>query len=141
MTEYEIKSIYEQIEGLNSSEIQNRVDLEFTSSDAGSFNVGALMGAAVCGAVGGGFLGGFFKGDYDDKAMQAKKKLEYACRKLLEQNRHQVLTIIQNNPKTSKGIMDIVLLLAPAIAQQYGGFSGMAIVGTLTIACKQCLGL
>ena len=31
------------------------------------------------------------------------------------------------------------MLLAPAIAQQYTGFSGMAIVGTITYLCKQCI--
>lgn len=140
MTEYEIKSIYNQIERLSSSEIQNRIDREFSSSYVGGAAVGAGFGGLIGSAIG-GFWGAISNWDDNDKSTQKQKELERACRKSWDLNINQIRTIIQKNPKTSKGIMDIVLLLAPAIAQQYTGISGMAIVGTITIICKQNLGL
>lgn len=74
-------------------------------------------------------------------AEEKAELIETVCNNAWEENINKIHSIIASNPKTSKCIMDIICLLAPAIAQQYTGFSGMAIVGTLTIMCKQNLGL
>lgn len=132
MTNSEIESIFLQIEGLSSSEIQNRVNQELSKSPSADGELGSLFGNAVFTSFS---LGKTNKTEYN------KKNLEDVCKKSWELNRTKIHSIILNNPKTSKSIMDIVMLLAPAIAQQYTGFSGMAIVGTLTILCKQNLGL
>lgn len=137
MTEYEIKSIYKKIEELSFPEIQNLIDREFSSSYASGTAIGAGFGSLIGASV----FNTISKWDETNKPTQIQLELEKSCRNSWDLNINQIRNLIQNNPKTSKGIMDIVLLLAPAIAQQYTGISGMAIVGTLTIICKQNLGL
>lgn len=131
MTEKEIKSLYNQIEELSTSEIQHYVDNELVTPSNGSLtpNLGLLGAGAMCGF---GIL---------NKTQSSASELKHACEKAWNHNISRIRNIINNNPKTSKTIMDILLLLAPAIAQQHTGISGMAIVGTLTILCKQNLGL
>lgn len=155
MTEIEIKSLYKQIEGFNISEIQKIVDQEFVKIDSVKYNsypakynsYPALPDNSSM------TLPGKFKFMRRIKALFVRRsnkrdkrekrdvsELQKACQKSWNLNIAQIMTIINNNPKTSRCIMDIVILLAPAIAQQYSGMSGMAIVGTLTIICKQNLG-
>lgn len=122
MTEEEIKALYSKIEGLDTNDIKALVNAEIPSIGgvAQIGGIGCIAGTALMGGM---------------------STLEKACKKAWEQNKKHIQSIIQNNPKSSKTIMDVICLLAPTIAQQYTGFSGMAIVGTLTIMCKQNLGL
>ena len=124
MTEEEIKTLYSKIERLDIDEIKAIIDAEsqILSGEIGFNFIGALLGNLF-------------------SAGSVYSNLEKACKKTWDQNNNRIQSIIQNNPKSSKAIMDIVCLLAPTIAQQYTGFSGMAIVGTLTIMCKHNLGL
>lgn len=124
MTEEEIKTLYSKIERLDIDEIKAIIDAE-------SQILSGEIGFNIFGAL----LGNLFS------AGSVYSNLEKACKKTWDQNNNRIQSIIQNNPKSSKAIMDIVCLLAPTIAQQYTGFSGMAIVGTLTIMCKHNLGL
>lgn len=142
MTESEIKSLYKQIEGFNTSEIQKIVDKEFVDIDSVDWDNfhGALPGNYTM-TLPGKFVRRLIAFFIKRSNKRKVSELENACRKSWNLNITQIQTIINNNPKTSRCIMDIVILLAPAIAQQYSGMSGMAIVGTLTIICKQNLGL
>lgn len=126
MTEKEIESLYKQIEGLSSSEIQQRVDKELAHQTSSNHILGSLIGIGLI---------------VPNTPKVKASELERACKKSWIYNLSKIRDIINHNPKTSKSIMDIVVLLAPAIAQQYTGISGMAIVGALTIFCKQNLGL
>ena len=140
MTESEIKSLYYQIEGLSTSEIQSRVDQEF--SDSVDYVAEDIVGAAATGILGYAAAAvSLVSRIFNRRRNVSPEELKAACNKSWNLNITQIRTIIDNNPKTSRCIMDIVILLAPAIAQQYTGMSGMAIVGTLTIICKQNLGL
>lgn len=121
MTKEEIKVLYGKIEGLDTNDIKALVNAETPSiGGVAQIGTGCIAGTAL---------------------MVGMSTLEKACKKAWEQNKKHIQSIIQNNPKSSKTIMDVICLLAPTIAQQYTGFSGMAIVGTLTIMCKQNLGL
>lgn len=149
MTKREIISLYSQIEGLTTSEIKTRVALEL--SDNGGFVAGgakdylkSAIGATSfnqANALSVFPLGIVARAICKRKPKVSPTELKDACNKSWDLNLTQIRTIINNNPKTSRCIMDIVVLLAPAIAQQFSGMSGMAIVGTLTIICKQNLGL
>lgn len=130
MTESEIKSLYSQIEGLSTEEIQYRINKELSTTEA-------LAGATAWG----GIINIIIRLCTPSKPKVHSAELEAACKNSWNLNASKILTIINNNPKTSKCVMDIILLLAPTIAQQFAGISGMAIVGTLVIVCKQKLGL
>lgn len=124
MTEREIKDLYRQIEGLNTDEIKATIERAICSNTCSRLDFSARRG-------------------FQDEASTEESifTLETACMKAWDKKINLIQSYINKNPKSSKAIMDIVCLLAPTIAQQYTGFSGMAIVGTLTIMCKHNLGL
>jgi len=121
MTNSEIKKYVSQLEGLSTHEIEQIVSGELALA-AGSGWLGIAIGA-------GAFCGNLNKWT-PDKVMDV-------CKKSIANASQSIRQILQNNPKTTNYSLEIIQLVAPAIAQQYGGISSMAIVGTLSILCKQ----
>lgn len=129
MTEEDIKALYRQIEGLETDEIKTLVDNQLSNH--------LSVRAAAVNSIG-SETASIIKFLWKKITMPS---LDNICKTAWDSNIDKIHTIITNNPKSSKTIMDILCLLAPTIAQQYTGFSGMAIVGSLTILCKHNLGL
>lgn len=76
---------------------------------------------------------------------RVKKKIEYydgfdyllsICVDSFILHKEEIRRILNKCPTGTSYIIEIVQLLAPAIAQEYSGFSGMAIVGTIIYLCK-----
>ena len=55
------------------------------------------------------------------------------------ENKNKIKLILQNNHQSTNFVIGIIQLLAPAIAQQYSGIPAMAIVGAITLLCRQGL--
>jgi hypothetical protein len=65
------------------------------------------------------------------------EELEEVCKESIKENSFSIKQILKKHPNYTNCIIDIITLLAPAIAQQYIGIPGIAIVGTITVICKQ----
>ncbi len=61
------------------------------------------------------------------------------CDRYTDRYKSEILSVIQNNPKSSTYILDIALILAPALANHYRGFSAMAIVSAIILYCRNGL--
>lgn len=71
------------------------------------------------------------------KKKEEAVSVEKICRVAIVNNSSTIRSIMKKYPHSTEYILEILHLLAPAIAQQYTGLSGLAIIGTLTILCKQ----
>ncbi len=77
-------------------------------------------------------------GDFSNKENpKTSINLELICKEYIRKNSSTIKEILQKHPNYTNYVIDIIMLLAPAIAQQYFGISAMAIVGSITIICKQ----
>lgn len=120
MDKSEIATLYQQIEDLSPNQINELIERDTPH---------VLFSKARCISVGASLFG--------EAIRKPKEHVKSACEKEIRKNRSTIKDIIRKHPKSKDYIFEIIMLLAPAIAQQYTGFSGMAIVGTLTIICKQ----
>jgi hypothetical protein len=75
--------------------------------------------------------------DYNISELKTPEELETICKDTIKKNSSTIKEILQKHPNYTNYVIDIIMLLAPAIAQQYLGISAMAIVGSITIICKQ----
>lgn len=133
MDNNEITLLYRQIEGLTDEQLEVQLEKEgvnFQTDTSGDFTM-------IGGSIFGGLFGGIFSGLSNMFFRSEEKDLPHYCISCARKYRKDIKVILKNNPNNTNYIIEIVHLLAPAIAQQYLGFSGMAIVGTITLLCRQ----
>lgn len=61
------------------------------------------------------------------------------CREYIGLYQNKVLQILQSKQRISKSILDIIQIIAPAMAQHFSGLPAMAIVAALTVVLKNQL--
>ena len=83
------------------------------------------------------FLKSFYKDGEKPQGQQITNFIIEICKKYAKKYSSEIKIILQDNPQTTNYILNIIQLLAPAIAQQYSGIPAMAIVGSITILCRQ----
>ena len=138
MTQSEALEYYKRIEDFNTQEIRNLVEKELRPS----LNQ-AVAGAAMdmIGRIAGALLGapfGAVEGSASGHTLtHTPEEVEDICKDSIKNNSSTIKQILQKHPHYTNYVIDIIMLLAPAIAQQYIGISGLAIVGSITILCKQ----
>lgn len=126
----EIERLFRQIEGDNTNEIENIISKEIKAQNS----IGGILAGAGFGAL----FEGLFFGVRTASNVESKKEALYsACRTAIYDKREEIRKIMKDNTKTTNYILEIVQLIAPAVAQVYLGMSGLAIVGAITILCKQ----
>lgn len=140
MTQEEALKCFRQIEGYEVKQIRELVAKELCpncgfGAIAGAklgFNIGTAIGTAIGAEVGAAFG---LSNALDTERQQ--EELETICKDTIKKNSSTIKEILQKHPNYTNYVIDIIMLLAPAIAQQYLGISAMAIVGSITIICKQ----
>lgn len=83
----------------------------------------------------GGLLRRVFGGGADKN--QPASSLIEICKEYVNKFSNDIKAILKNNPKTTNYALNVIQLLVPAIAQQYSGIPAMAIVGSITLLCRQ----
>ncbi len=119
MTSSEIIQLYSQIDGMTSSEIKNVISDELSHVSYAGFGKHAFAARDV-----------FSRKWTSEEVMDV-------CKTYVMKSSSSIKEILRKNPKVTNYALDVIQLVAPAIAQQYGGLSSMAIVGSLSILCKQ----
>jgi len=61
------------------------------------------------------------------------------CIKEIDKQKDEIKKIIHQNPQKIKYVLEVINLIAPAIAQSYKGFPALAIVGSIILLFKQCI--
>lgn len=137
MTQEEALKCFRQIEGYEVKQIRELVAKELCPDNL-SFGLGTAIGAVlgelyspICAA--GATIGHSTALDTE----RQQEELETICKDTIKKNSSTIKEILQKHPNFTNYVIDIIMLLAPAIAQQYLGISAMAIVGSITIICKQ----
>ena len=142
----QIESIYNSISDCTIEELEGKIDSQLSDIvvhqdlesqispiDNDTVYTGAAIGNLIFGR----------KRQNDGKQTEiiaqqdCKAKSEYICRGAINKFQENIKDILRKNAKTTNYTLEIIQLLAPAIAQQFGGLSSMAIVGSITILCKQ----
>ena len=124
MTQTEINNIYNKLQGLDSSEILDILRKELFSE----YHVLGMMAPSEM--------------EIEKRILKSEHKIEEnisKCKKVIANPSisTKIKTLLKNNPKYVNCTLEIIQLVAPAVAQIYGGLSALTIVGTLTIMCKQ----
>lgn len=138
LTSQELSKLYSQIENKSNKEIKALINDESETIFSG------LEGAAVKGLIvgaGANFsLGGLFGkfGRGSGKEQSANSLIEI-CKEYAKEFSTEIKAILKNNPKSTNYALNVIQLLAPAIAQQYSGIPALAIVGSITLLCRQGL--
>ena len=148
LTSQELAALYSQIENKSDEEIESMINNESETIILGLEN--AVLKGIVLGA-GAAFaknmdLGAFRIGDWlkrvfgggADKNHPSIPLIEI-CKDFVNEFSNDIKAILKNNPKTTNYALNVIQLLAPAIAQQYSGIPAMAIVGSITLLCRQGL--
>jgi len=65
-----------------------------------------------------------------------KPYLGYELLSVMMKFKKEIITILHNNPKSSSYVLDIIQIVAPAMAQEYSGVPLMIIVAAIIIICK-----
>lgn len=123
MTNQEINRLYNQLDGLSPEEIEKIVSKELGVAAGGGIVGAGIFAGAICGAV------------FNNK--WTPEKVMAICKTSVANASQSIRKIMHDNPKATNYSLEIIQLVDPAIAQQYCGISGMAIVGSLSILCKQ----
>ena len=69
--------------------------------------------------------------------IEKRYPLSWACIKYAKLFKDQIISIIKRKQKTTETILDIIQILAPAIAQELSGIPVMAIVAAITVMCRR----
>ena len=138
MTKSEALEYYKRIENFNTQEIRNLVEKELRPS-LNQAVAGAAMGmiGRIAGALLGAQIAALAGSDDSHTLTHTPEEVEDICKDSIKNNSSTIKQILQKHPYYTNWVIEIVMLLAPAIAQQYIGIPGLAIVGSITILCKQ----
>ena len=118
-TPQELSDLYSQIQNKSNEEIENLIN-----SDPGDIQ-----------DVDMGFIK--FPWNRNGKNREPSQKLSDICQEYARYLSSEIKTIIKNNPQKTNFTLNIIQLLAPAIAQQYSGITAMALIGSITLLCRQ----
>jgi len=116
LTSQELAELYAQIENKSDEEIESLINNESEELD------GLLFG------------GGWFRSVFKN---QSANSIIEICKESVKEFSADIKEILKNNPKTTNYALNVIQLLVPAIAQQYSGIPAMAIVGSITLLCRQ----
>lgn len=133
LTSQELAELYAQIESKSDEEIQRLINDRLLELDR--FNAMENVSGAVCI---GEWLSGLGRLLGFDKNQPTTSLIEI-CKKYAKEFSADIKEILKNNPKTTNYALNVIQLLVPAIAQQYSGIPAMAIVGSITLLCRQGL--
>lgn len=138
MTQSEALEYYKQIEFFDSKEIRKLIKKELQPS-LSQITRDAALGILCRITVGffGGAVGALPGGPINVRSTPSLEDVESICKDSIKNNSSSIKQILQKHPNYTNYVIDIIMLLAPAIAQQYIGIPGIAIVGSITILCKQ----
>lgn len=145
MKESEITDIFNQLKDFDKETISSRIkkDIETKSSTPspgvmGGGLGGLLLGGAICGCAGAAIAGAAI-GPKQDNPEDTYNRAMDGCKQQLKNPviSEKVKNLLKDNTKTVNCTLEIIQLVAPAVAQIYGGLSAMTIVGSLMILCKQ----
>lgn len=131
LTSRELAALYAQIENKSDKEIQRLVKNETNKIPSGLEGaIGAMVVDGVNMNVGGWLKGVFGSGG-------GANSLTEICKEYAKEFSSEIRALLRNNPKTTNYAFNVIQLLAPAIAQQYSGIPALAIVGSITLLCRQ----
>ncbi len=138
MTQSEALEYYKQIEFFDSKEIRKLIKKELQPS-LNQIARDAALGilCRIAGGLFGGPVGAAAGGPINVRSTPSPEDVESICKDSIKNNSSSIKQILQKHPNYTNYVIDIIMLLAPAIAQQYIGIPGIAIVGSITILCKQ----
>ena len=147
LTSQELAELYAQIESKSDEEIESLINNESEAIITGLEDAvlkGGVLGAGLgleagLGAGLGAKIGNWLKkvfGDGADKNQPTIPLIEI-CKDYVNEFSNDIKAILKNNPKTTNYALNVIQLLVPAIAQQYSGIPAMAIVGSITLLCRQ----
>ena len=136
LTANDISVLYSQIENKSNDEIEHIIKDNFEDTSL----IGALF--PDLGSVSGASIGGFagVAGPTNSGPITKKGKanaLLEICKEHITRYSSEIKLSLRNNPQKTNFVFDIIVLIAPAIAQQYSGLPAMAIVGSITLLCRQ----
>ena len=130
LTSQELAELYAQIENKSDKEIQHLIDVGDSEINK---TLAALGGGALAAGSGGGIWGHLAIAN----GLPPSSTLFEICKKYAKEFSADIKEILKNNPKTTNYALNVIQLLVPAIAQQYSGIPAMAIVGSITLLCRQ----
>ena len=138
MTQSEALEYYKRIEDFNTQEIRNLVEKELRPS-LNQTVAGAAMDmiGRIADALLGAPIAALAESASGHTLTHTPEEVEDICKNSIKNNSSTIKQILQKHPHYTNYVIDIIMLLAPAIAQQYIGIPGLAIVGSITILCKQ----
>lgn len=149
LTSQELAELYSQIENKSDEEIESLINNQSETIISGLEN--AVLKGIIKGAgagemaeyinmdVGASKIGNWLKkvfGGGADKNQPTIPLIEI-CKDYVNEFSNDIKAILKNNPKTTNYALNVIQLLFPAIAQQYSGIPAMAIVGSITLLCRQ----
>lgn len=142
LTSQELAELYAQIENKSDEEIESIINNESETIITGLENA-VLKGGVFRARLGVG-LGAFGIVDWLRRVLsggadknQPVIPLIEICKEYVNKFSNDIKAILKNNPKTTNYALNVIQLLVPAIAQQYSGIPAMAIVGSITLLCRQ----
>ncbi len=133
LTSQELAELYAQIENKSDKEIKHLIDVG--DSETNKTLAANLGGGALAAGSGGGIWGHLAIAN----GLPPSSTLFEICKKYAKEFSTEIKAILKNNPKSTNYALNVIQLLAPAIAQQYSGIPAMAIVGSITLLCRQGL--
>lgn len=153
LTSQELAELYAQIENKSDEEIESLINNESEAIITGLENAvlkeviefepvaGALFAKKYKIGLRAIKIGDWFKKVFDDGTdkNQPTIPLIEICKDYVNEFSNDIKAILKNNPKTTNYALNVIQLLVPAIAQQYSGIPAMAIVGSITLLCRQGL--
>ena len=130
LTSQELASLYSQIENKSDEEITHLIDVGDSENNK---TLAALGGGALAAGSGAAILGHLAIAN----GLPPSSTLFEICKKYAKDFSSEIKVILKNYPKATNYALNVIQLLAPAIAQQYSGIPAMAIVGSITLLCRQ----
>lgn len=149
LTSQELAELYAQIESKSDEEIESLINKQSEAIITGLEDAVLKGGVLGAGAIAecikidigvskiGNWLKKVFCGGADKN--QPTIPLIEICKDYVNEFSNDIKAILKNNPKTTNYALNVIQLLVPAIAQQYSGIPAMAIVGSITLLCRQGL--
>jgi hypothetical protein len=121
----QIADLYSRIESLDDTSMKKIIENEIENTNylldipyKFSFPAGVILGK-------------------EETVTERKKSITTICISVAKQFRNEIWDIAKYKNKTTEYFIDIIQVIAPAIAQQYSGIPAMAIVAALTIMCRK----
>lgn len=141
MTRDEATNIYAEIGDLSTNEINSIIARELRRNNVLRSVIGtaAAISGGIVGNIGGVAGAALNVPSPESNIVKSQEELEVICKEAITKNKKSIKEILKSHPKSTNYVIDIIMLMVPAITQQYLGISAMAIVGSIVILCRQGL--